>query len=130
VDLLHKARMVGAKVACSPCVSGSKLSSLDGAPLDNATKYRQLVGGLQYCTLTHPEIAYSVNQLCQHLHSPTSSHWTPSNVFFAILKALWIMVSFILRVPSLCKPTMISIWLETLMIGGLQLVLEYSLVPV
>jgi hypothetical protein len=68
--------MVGAKATRSPCVSGSKLSSLDGVPLDNATEYRQLVGGLQYCTLTRPEIAYSMNQLCQHLHSPTSSHWT------------------------------------------------------
>jgi hypothetical protein len=76
MDLLHKAHMVGAKASRSPCVSGSKLSSLDGTPLENVTEYRQLVGGLQYCTLTRPEIAYFVNQLCQHLHSPTSTHWT------------------------------------------------------
>jgi transposase InsO family protein len=76
LDLLHKARMVGAKASRSPCVTGSKLSSTDGTPLENVTEFRQLVGGLQYCTLTRPEIAYSVNQLCQHLHSPTSTHWT------------------------------------------------------
>jgi hypothetical protein len=34
------------------------------------------VGALQYCTLTRPDIAYSVNQLCQHLHAPCSTHWT------------------------------------------------------
>jgi hypothetical protein len=33
------------------------------------------VGALQYCTLTRPEIAYSVNQLCQHMHAPSSTHW-------------------------------------------------------
>jgi hypothetical protein len=43
--------------------------------IPNVSKYRQLIGELQYCTLTHPEIAYSVNQLCQYLHSPTFAHW-------------------------------------------------------
>ncbi len=76
LDLLNKSRMVGAKAFRSPCLTGSKLSFVDGTPLKNATEFRQLVGGLQYCTLTHPEIAYSVNQLCQHLHSPNSTHWT------------------------------------------------------
>lgn len=76
LDLLNKARMVGAKPSRSPCPIGSKLSSMAGTPLENATEFRQLVRGLQYCTLTRPEIAYSVNQLYQHLHSPTSTHWT------------------------------------------------------
>jgi hypothetical protein len=76
LDLLHKTRIMGAKASRSPCITGSKLSSLDGTPLENAIDYWQLIGGLQYCTLTLPEIAYSVNQLCQHLHSPTSTHWT------------------------------------------------------
>jgi hypothetical protein len=72
-DLLHKAK--GAKPYISPCVSGSKLSSLDGDLIPNVYEYRQLIGALQYCTLTHPKIEYSVNQLCQHLHSPTFAHW-------------------------------------------------------
>lgn len=29
---------------------------------------------LQYVTLTRPDITYYVNQLCQHMHSPTSFH--------------------------------------------------------
>jgi hypothetical protein len=55
---------------------GRNYLHLDGPILPNISEYRQLVGALQYCTLTRPEIAYSVNQLCQHLHSPTSAHWT------------------------------------------------------
>lgn len=51
------------------------MSSLDGDLILNVYEYRQLIGALQYFTLTHPEIAYSVNQLCQYLHSPTFAHW-------------------------------------------------------
>jgi len=75
-DLLTKTNMSGAKPANSPCPSGSKLSRHDGSPLPDPTAYRQIVGALQYCTLTRPDIAYSVNQLCQHLHAPCSTHWT------------------------------------------------------
>ena len=75
LDILHRARMVGAKPYPAPCISGSKLSSVLDEPAHDVTSYRQIVGALQYCTLTRPEIAYSVNQLCQHLYSPTALHW-------------------------------------------------------
>jgi hypothetical protein len=29
------------------------------------------MGGLQYLTLTRPDISFAVNQVCQFLHSPT-----------------------------------------------------------
>ncbi len=77
-DLLLKTHMDGAKPAKSPCASGSKLSKLEGEPLHDPTTYRQVVVALQYCTLTRPEISFSVNQLCQHMHSPSSTHWTPA----------------------------------------------------
>ena len=73
-ELLHKTHMTEAKPSKTPCTSGSKLSKLDGDLLDDPTIYRQVVGALQYCTLTRLEIAYSVNQLCQHMHAPSSTH--------------------------------------------------------
>jgi hypothetical protein len=73
--LLHKTNMHESKFSKSPCTSGFKLSKLDGPTLSDPTIYRQVVGALQYCTLTRPEIAYSVNQLCQHMHAPTTTHW-------------------------------------------------------
>lgn len=73
-DLLCRTHMEGAKPARSPCPFGSKLSKLDGELLPDPTAYRQIVGALQYCTLTRPEIAFSVNQLCQHMHSPSFTH--------------------------------------------------------
>jgi hypothetical protein len=76
VDLLHRAKMVGAKPYNSPCISGSKLSKFDGDPLPDPSLYRHLVGALQYCTLTRLNIAFSVNQLSQFLHAPTTQHFT------------------------------------------------------
>jgi hypothetical protein len=74
-ELLHKTHMVDSKPSKTPCTFGSKLSRYDGETLTDPTTYRQVVGALQYCTLTRPEIAYSVNQLCQHMHAPSSTHW-------------------------------------------------------
>jgi hypothetical protein len=62
----------------SPCLAGSKMSAADGDPLSptDITTYRQIVGALQYCTLTCLDIAFSVNQLCQHMHNPSTLYWT------------------------------------------------------
>ena len=58
LDVLHRARMVGAKPYSAPCVSGGKLSSQSGDPLFDISEYRSVVGALQYCKLTRPKIAY------------------------------------------------------------------------
>jgi hypothetical protein len=44
--------------------------------MDDSTRYRSLVGALQYLTLTRPNIAFAVNKVCQFLHAPTTSHWS------------------------------------------------------
>ena len=63
-DLLNSTYMLGARPLRCPSSSGSKLSSAAGEPLENPTEYRRVVGALQYCTITRPDISYSVNQLC------------------------------------------------------------------
>jgi hypothetical protein len=74
-ELLHKTNMHESKHSKSPCTSRSKLSKYDGITLLDPTTYRHIVGALQYYTLTRLEIAYLVNQLCQHMHAPSSTHW-------------------------------------------------------
>jgi hypothetical protein len=86
-DLLHRTNMQGAKPAKSPCSSGSQLSKSDGEPLPDPTEYRHVVGSLQYCTLTRPEISFSVNQLCQHLHHPTTAHLSAAKRVLRYLKS-------------------------------------------
>jgi hypothetical protein len=85
-DLLHRTRMLGAKPATSHCSSGSKLSKFDGSPLPDPTEYRQVVGALLYCTLSRPELAFSVNQLCQHMHNPSTIHWSAAKRVLRYLK--------------------------------------------
>lgn len=43
-------------------------------------------GALQCCTLTHSEIAYSFNQLCQLSHAPTTAHWRSTKHVLHYLK--------------------------------------------
>ncbi|WVZ95958.1 hypothetical protein U9M48_041658, partial [Paspalum notatum var. saurae] len=69
--------MLTCKPVSTPLSVSEKLSRTEGEPLslDDSTKYRSIVGGLQYLTLTRPDISFSVNKVCQFLHSPTSVHW-------------------------------------------------------
>jgi histone deacetylase 1/2 len=73
-DLMSKVGMVGCKAAPTPLSSSEPL----GTPLgsDDSTQYRSIVGALQYLTLTRPDLAFSVNKVCQYLHAPTTAHWT------------------------------------------------------
>lgn len=94
--------MVGAKPFSSPCSSGLKLSAHDREPLTAAqvTEYRQTVGALQYCTLTRPDISFSVNQLCQFIQCLHSSHWSATKMVLR-LRVLLIMVCGIPKAISL-----------------------------
>jgi hypothetical protein len=85
-DLLHRTKMEGSKPAPTPCASGGKLSWFVGDHLPDPTAYRHIVGALQYCTLTRPDIAYSVNQLCQFLHAPKTVHLTAAKRVLRYLK--------------------------------------------
>jgi histone deacetylase 1/2 len=78
VDLLCRAGMLKCAVAHTPMSSTTKLFNSDSALLGDAeaTTYRSIVGGLQYLTLTRPDISFAVNRVCQFLHSPTEDHWT------------------------------------------------------
>jgi hypothetical protein len=66
VDLLRRAGMLKCVVADTPMPSTTKLFSLDSALLGDAeaTTYRSIVGGLQYLTLTRPDICFAVNHVC------------------------------------------------------------------
>jgi histone deacetylase 1/2 len=43
--------------------------------MSDPTLYRSIVGALQYETLTRPDIAFSVNKVCQFMSQPLESHW-------------------------------------------------------
>ncbi|PKU70452.1 putative mitochondrial protein [Dendrobium catenatum] len=37
----------------------------------NPKLYRKLAGSLQYLSITHPDIAFTTNYICQHMHDPS-----------------------------------------------------------
>jgi hypothetical protein len=65
---------------CKPCSTPvdtqTKLSEDDGPPVADTTSYRSLTGALQYLTFSRPDIAYAVQQVCLHMHTPREPHLT------------------------------------------------------
>jgi hypothetical protein len=56
-DILQRAGMMNCKLTNTPL-------SISVLGPEDATKYRSIVGGLQYLTLTHPDLGFSVNNVC------------------------------------------------------------------
>lgn len=58
--------------------SSSSLSLADSLAFSfsDPVKYRQVVGALQYVTLSRSDIAFAVNKVCQFMHAPTEFHWS------------------------------------------------------
>lgn len=77
-DLLARFGMDKAKPVDTPLSTSEKLSLTNGTRLGeiDSTRYRSIVGGLQYLTLTRPDLSFVVNKVCQYLHAPTTAHWS------------------------------------------------------
>ncbi|XP_019157992.1 PREDICTED: uncharacterized protein LOC109154715 [Ipomoea nil] len=73
-DILKRAGMAECKPLSTP-ISVSKIVPFSADLYDDPTQYMSLAGALQYLTVTRPDLSFAVNQLCQHMHAPTTSHW-------------------------------------------------------
>ncbi|KAI0494867.1 hypothetical protein KFK09_025013 [Dendrobium nobile] len=75
-QILQRAGMSACKPISSPIptklVTETATSSL---ALSTAVSdlFRHLIGSLQYLTVTRPDITFTVNRLCQHMHCPQQS---------------------------------------------------------
>jgi hypothetical protein len=57
-----------------PVDAQNKLFATTGAPMVDPSEYRSLAGALQYLTLTRPDLAYVVKQVCLFMHDPREPH--------------------------------------------------------
>lgn len=73
--LIAHAQMCGFKSLSTLMVTKLCLSSTDDETFDAPHFYCSIIGGLQYRTFTHPELAFSVNHVCQYMRQPLKSHF-------------------------------------------------------
>lgn len=86
-DLLTRSKMLHAKPITSPMRASLQLSKFDSPSFDDVTLFRSIVGGLQYFSLTRPDISYVVNKVCQFMNTPKLSHWVAVKRILCYLKA-------------------------------------------
>ena len=77
LDLLKRAHMEKCNAISTPMSSSDKLARDQGEVLEEKEQfqYRSIVGGLQYLTITQPDLSFAVNRVCQYIQSPTDVHW-------------------------------------------------------
>ena len=74
-DLLEKFKMNDSNHVSIPCELGTKLIADMNTPFVDETLYRQLVGSLNYLTLTRPDISYSVGLVSRFMSKPQQTHF-------------------------------------------------------
>lgn len=75
LDLIADVGLLCSKPVATPMEMHHKLA-LDSSPfLQEAEKYRRLVGRLIYLSITRPDISYSVHILSQFMHKPREMQW-------------------------------------------------------
>ncbi|XP_019052729.1 PREDICTED: uncharacterized protein LOC109114491 [Nelumbo nucifera] len=71
LHLFNHTNLAEVKPLTSSMEANIKLFKFSGDSLSDPFEYRNIVGTLQYVTITRFDIPFSVNKACQFLHSPT-----------------------------------------------------------
>ena len=74
--LLDSASITNHRTDETPMELNVHLSTTDGEPLDDPTRYRHIVGSLVYLGVTRPDISYSVHILSRFVSAPTQLHYS------------------------------------------------------
>uniref|UniRef100_A0A0A9B536 Reverse transcriptase Ty1/copia-type domain-containing protein n=1 Tax=Arundo donax TaxID=35708 RepID=A0A0A9B536_ARUDO len=74
IELLQRAGMAECHSTSTPVDTHAKISATDGAPVADPSTYRSIAGALQYITLTRPDLAYAIQQVCLFMHDPREPH--------------------------------------------------------
>ena len=85
LDLLSEIGELGAK-PCSTTMAPNVQFTIEGELSEDLERYRRLVEKLNYLTITHPNIAYSVSVVSQYMSSPIVNHWAVVEQIFRYLK--------------------------------------------
>ena len=86
LDIIEECGLLGCKPTESPMEVNHNLAMATGAPLQNATQYRRLIGRLIYLIITRPELSYAVHILSQFLQNPREDHMEAARRVLRYLK--------------------------------------------
>ncbi|GKD41859.1 uncharacterized mitochondrial protein-like protein, partial [Tanacetum coccineum] len=86
LDIFEDCGFQGCKPSPFPFEQNLILDKKDKEPKVDAGRYRRLVGRLLYLQTTRPDIAYSVNVLCQYIVDPRHSHMDAAHEVLRYLK--------------------------------------------
>ncbi|XP_061999292.1 uncharacterized mitochondrial protein AtMg00810-like [Rosa rugosa] len=73
-DILSKHDFLFSKPVSTPMSAKTALTTTDGPLLENPTIFWELVGSLQYLTITRPDITFVVNMVFQFMSKPRAPH--------------------------------------------------------
>jgi hypothetical protein len=90
-DLLDRASLTDHRTAETPMELNVHLMATDGAPLEDPTRYRYIVGSFVYLGVTRPDISYSVHILSQFVFAPTQIHYSHFFVSCVIFVRLYLI---------------------------------------
>jgi hypothetical protein len=132
-DILEKIGMTKCTSMPTPLSSSELLSLVNGSSLgpEDSTQYRSVVGGLQYLTLTRPDISFSVYKVCQFLHAPTTTHLSAVKRILRYIKGtLQVGLTFKHSSSQLLSAFSDAEWLVAQMIESLLAASPFSLVRI
>lgn len=90
---LQNVFVIDSKPCGSPCNYKSKSLVDTSSTMANPSLHKSITGALQYLTLTEPDLAFAINQLCQHMHRPTETHFVGLKWVLRYLKGTLTFVS-------------------------------------
>eukprot|EP00253_Pinus_taeda_P004431 PITA_04431 len=85
-DLLNMFGMIECNPLTTPMEQNLKITSIEGKEFEDATKYRQLVGSLNYLTTTRLDISFIVGILSRFMQKPCEGHWYTAKRVLSYLK--------------------------------------------
>eukprot|EP00253_Pinus_taeda_P021111 PITA_21111 len=85
-DLLNRFGMTEGNPLTTPMEQNLKLTSIEGKEFEDATKYRQLVGSLNYLTTTRPDISFAIGILSRLMQNPCEGHSSAAKKVLRYLK--------------------------------------------
>eukprot|EP00253_Pinus_taeda_P017199 PITA_17199 len=85
-DLLNRFGMKKCNPLTTSMEQNLKLTSIEGKEFEDATKYRQLVGSLNYLTTTRLDISFVVGMLSRFMQKSCEGHWSTAKRVLRYLK--------------------------------------------